>query len=131
MDWSPQCNDFLVRVSCDDDVGDVNIVELMLVMVIFKKTTESIIKKEDMAERKVLLGIFTLKQLCKNVNVVTVPFTRVDTYLGSMVLFACKSCLELNTASKKMIEHDWSRLFEEVITKTIEYHLFDVVVEFH
>ncbi|GJW64143.1 pyruvate dehydrogenase (acetyl-transferring) kinase, mitochondrial [Tanacetum coccineum] len=49
-----------------------------LVMVIFKKTTESVIKKEDMAERK----------LSKNVNVVTVPFTRVDTYLGSKVLFA-------------------------------------------
>ncbi|GJW48809.1 hypothetical protein Tco_0080455 [Tanacetum coccineum] len=79
---------YLFMVSCDDDVGYVNIVEPMLVMVIFKKTTESVIKKEDMAERKVLLGIFTLKQLCKNVNVVTVPFTRVDTYLGSMVLFA-------------------------------------------
>ncbi|GJY98590.1 hypothetical protein Tco_0515500 [Tanacetum coccineum] len=54
MDWSPQCNDFLVRVSCDDDVGDVNIVEPMLVMVIFKETTESVIKKEDMAKRKMM-----------------------------------------------------------------------------
>ncbi|GJY69301.1 putative ribonuclease H-like domain-containing protein [Tanacetum coccineum] len=54
MDWSPQFNDFLVRVSCDDDVGDVNIVEPMLVKVIFKETTESVIKKEDMAKRKMM-----------------------------------------------------------------------------
>ncbi|GJS86160.1 hypothetical protein Tco_0752701 [Tanacetum coccineum] len=54
MDWSPQCNDFLVRVSCDDDVEDVNIVEPMLVMVIFKEITESVIKKEDMAKRKMM-----------------------------------------------------------------------------
>ncbi|GJV29666.1 hypothetical protein Tco_1386114 [Tanacetum coccineum] len=91
MDWSPQCNDFLVRVSCDDDVGDVNIVEPMLVMVIFKKTTESVIKKEDMAERKHdLISHLKLKGFSSYVCVALLTITgSLNTALDLNNLLSC------------------------------------------